>query len=53
MVDDGDMRPLELTNAHPALAEFWHPVALSCEVGLKPVGVSLAGQGWVLARISA
>ena len=50
MVDDGDMRPGEFTNAHPAVAEFWHPVALSCEVGPEPVGVRLAGQGWVLAR---
>jgi vanillate O-demethylase monooxygenase subunit len=40
----------EFTNAHPALAEFWHPVALSCEVGQEPVGVRLAGQGWALVR---
>ncbi len=39
------------TNAHPALADFWHPVALSSEVAEGPVGVRLAGQGWVLARI--
>jgi phenylpropionate dioxygenase-like ring-hydroxylating dioxygenase large terminal subunit len=44
------MRPAEFTNAHPALAEFWHPVALSCEVGPEPVAVRLAGQGWALAR---
>jgi phenylpropionate dioxygenase-like ring-hydroxylating dioxygenase large terminal subunit len=40
----------EFTNGHPALAEFWHPVALSSEVGEEPVGVRLAGQGWALAR---
>ena len=50
MVDDGEMSPGEFTNAHPALTEFWHPVALSCEVGPEPVGVRLAGQGWALAR---
>ena len=50
MVDDGDVRPGEFTNGHPALAEFWHPVALSCEVGLEPVGVRLAGKRWALAR---
>ena len=38
------------TNGHPALAEFWHPVALSGEIGEEPVAVRLAGQGWVLAR---
>jgi phenylpropionate dioxygenase-like ring-hydroxylating dioxygenase large terminal subunit len=48
--DDGDMRPGEFTNGHPALAEFWHPVALSCDVGLEPVAVQLAGRGWALAR---
>ncbi|MBV9450863.1 MAG: Rieske 2Fe-2S domain-containing protein [Streptosporangiaceae bacterium] len=41
----------EFTNAHPALADFWHPVALSSEVAEDPVGVRLAGQGWVLVRI--
>jgi len=45
------MRPAEFTNAHPALAEFWHPVALSSEVGPEPVGVRLAGQRWALARL--
>ncbi len=46
MGDDWVMTPGEFTNAHPALAEFWHPVALSCEVGVEPVAVRLAGQGW-------
>jgi phenylpropionate dioxygenase-like ring-hydroxylating dioxygenase large terminal subunit len=41
----------ELTNVHPALSEFWHPVALSGDVGEEPVAARLAGQGWVLARI--
>jgi phenylpropionate dioxygenase-like ring-hydroxylating dioxygenase large terminal subunit len=41
----------EFTNAHPALAEFWHPVALSSDVGPEPVAVRVAGQGWVLARL--
>ena len=40
----------EFTNVHPALAEFWHPVALSSEVGREPVAVRLGGQGWALAR---
>jgi phenylpropionate dioxygenase-like ring-hydroxylating dioxygenase large terminal subunit len=40
----------EFTNGHPALSEFWHPVALSSEVGEEPVAVRLAGQGWALAR---
>jgi phenylpropionate dioxygenase-like ring-hydroxylating dioxygenase large terminal subunit len=44
------MTAAEFTNAHPALAEFWHPVALSSEVGAEPVAVRLAGEGWALAR---
>ena len=40
----------EFTNGHPALAEFWHPVALSSEVADEPVAVRLAGRGWVLVR---
>jgi phenylpropionate dioxygenase-like ring-hydroxylating dioxygenase large terminal subunit len=43
-------RPGEFTNAHPVLAEFWHPVAVSSEVGLEPLAVQAAGQGWALAR---
>jgi phenylpropionate dioxygenase-like ring-hydroxylating dioxygenase large terminal subunit len=42
----------EFTNAHPALARFWHPVALSSEVGQEPVAVRIAGQGWAVARFS-
>ena len=41
----------EFTNTHPALADFWHPVALSTEVAADPVGVRLGGQSWVLVRI--
>jgi len=41
----------EFTNGHRALTEFWHPVALSGDVGSEPVGVRLAGQGWVLVRL--
>jgi phenylpropionate dioxygenase-like ring-hydroxylating dioxygenase large terminal subunit len=40
----------EFTNAHPALTQFWHPVALSADVGSEPVAVRLAGQGWALVR---
>jgi phenylpropionate dioxygenase-like ring-hydroxylating dioxygenase large terminal subunit len=40
----------EFTNAHPALAEFWHPVALSSEVSQGPVAIRLVDQRWVLAR---
>src|SRR5579872_3348550 len=50
MRDDGAMTAGEFTNAHPALAGFWHPVALSSEVGPEPIAVRLAGQGWALAR---
>jgi phenylpropionate dioxygenase-like ring-hydroxylating dioxygenase large terminal subunit len=51
MGDDGGMTSGEFTNAHPALAEFWHPVALSCDVGEEPVAARVAGQGWALARL--
>lgn len=44
------MSSKEFTNGHPALAEFWHPVALSRDVGQEPVAVRLAGSGWALAR---
>ncbi len=49
--DDKSMASDEFTNAHPALAEFWHPVALSSDVGSEPLAVRLAGQGWALARL--
>src|SRR6185437_8860196 len=48
--DDRDMTSAEFTNAHPALAQFWHPVALSSDVGREPVAGRLGGQGWALAR---
>ena len=44
------MAPGEFTNAHPALAGFWHPAALSNDLGSEPVAVTLLGKGWVLAR---
>jgi vanillate O-demethylase monooxygenase subunit len=44
------MTPGEFTNAHPALAEFWHPVAPSWDIGDEPAAVRLVGQGWALAR---
>jgi phenylpropionate dioxygenase-like ring-hydroxylating dioxygenase large terminal subunit len=44
------MRPAQFTNAHPALAAFWHPVALSAEVGGEPAAARVAGQGWALVR---
>jgi vanillate O-demethylase monooxygenase subunit len=40
----------EFTNGHPALAEFWHPVAMSCDLGQDPIAARLVGQGWALAR---
>jgi phenylpropionate dioxygenase-like ring-hydroxylating dioxygenase large terminal subunit len=51
MRDDRDMTAEEFTNAHPALAQFWHPVALSSDVGREPVAARLGGQGWALARL--
>jgi phenylpropionate dioxygenase-like ring-hydroxylating dioxygenase large terminal subunit len=51
MRDDGDMMAEEFTNAHPVLAQFWHPVALSSEVGREPVAGRLGGRGWALARL--
>jgi phenylpropionate dioxygenase-like ring-hydroxylating dioxygenase large terminal subunit len=44
------MTSAEFTNAHPALARFWHPVALSAEVGQQPVAARVGGQGWALVR---
>jgi phenylpropionate dioxygenase-like ring-hydroxylating dioxygenase large terminal subunit len=41
----------DFTNVHPALPEFWHPVAVSSEVGAAPVAVRVAGQQWALVRI--
>jgi vanillate O-demethylase monooxygenase subunit len=40
-----------LENDEPALERFWHPVALSAEVGDAPLGVTLAGSRWVLVRL--
>jgi len=41
----------EFTNAHPALSEFWHPVALSSEVSEELLPVRAAGQDWALVRL--
>jgi phenylpropionate dioxygenase-like ring-hydroxylating dioxygenase large terminal subunit len=41
----------EFTNAHPALAQYWHPAAVAQEVGQDPVAAGVLGQGWVLARL--
>lgn len=35
----------------PALAPFWHPVALSAAVDTTPVAVELLGGRWALARL--
>jgi phenylpropionate dioxygenase-like ring-hydroxylating dioxygenase large terminal subunit len=51
MSDDVNMSTEEFTNAHSALAEFWHPVALAGDLGREPAAARLAGQGWALARI--
>lgn len=42
---------MEFTNLHPALPHFWHPVAVSDDVGGTPVGIELAGQRWALLRL--
>jgi vanillate O-demethylase monooxygenase subunit len=44
------VEPEEFTNGLAVLAEFWHPVALSSEVGVEPVAARAAGQSWALAR---
>lgn len=51
MADDARETAEEFANTHAALAEFWHPVALSSEVVGDPVGVALAGEQWVLGRL--
>ncbi len=41
-----------LDNTEPGLAHFWHPVAQASELGDDaPLGVSLGGRRWVLARL--
>jgi vanillate O-demethylase monooxygenase subunit len=41
-----------LTNTHPALRRFWHPVALEADVPPdRPLAVRLLGEAWVLARL--
>lgn len=42
-----------LTNTHPGLREFWHPVALEADVPTDaPLAVRLLGERWILARLS-
>ena len=42
----------ELTNTHPALRHFWHPVALESDVPADaPLGVRLLGERWLVARL--
>lgn len=41
-----------MTNTHPGLRHFWHPVALDNDVDpARPLGVTLLGERWVLARL--
>ncbi len=41
-----------LTNTHPALRGFWHPVALETDVpDDRPLGVRLLGERWLVARL--
>ncbi len=41
-----------LTNTHPALRRFWHPVALLTDVpDGKPLGITLLGERWLVARL--
>ena len=41
-----------LTNTHPALRPFWHPVVASADVPeATPVAVRLLDEAWVLVRI--
>ena len=49
---DEGMAPGDFTNAHPALPEFWHAVALAGDVAEQPAAVRLLGRGWVLARFA-
>jgi len=39
-------------NLTPALANSWHPVASSREVGDQPVAVELLGRHWALVRLA-
>jgi phenylpropionate dioxygenase-like ring-hydroxylating dioxygenase large terminal subunit len=41
-----------MTNTHPSLRRFWHPVALESDVPEgRPVPVRLLGEAWLLARL--
>ena len=44
--------PTTLKNKHPALRNFWHPVALELDVPSDgPIGIALLGERWVLVRL--
>ena len=41
-----------LTNTHPALRSFWHPVALEADVpDGSPLAFTLLGERWLVARL--
>jgi nitrite reductase/ring-hydroxylating ferredoxin subunit len=40
-----------LSNESPSLRPFWHPVAMSGEVGPQPLAVTVLGTEYVLARM--
>lgn len=41
-----------LTNTHPGLRQFWHPVALVSDVdSARPLAVRLLGERWLVARL--
>jgi phenylpropionate dioxygenase-like ring-hydroxylating dioxygenase large terminal subunit len=43
-----------LTNTHPALRSFWHPVALEADVpDGEPLAFTLLGERWLAARLGA
>jgi vanillate O-demethylase monooxygenase subunit len=41
-----------VTNIDPALRSWWHPVAMSDEVGGQPLAVTLLGQHYVVVRLA-
>lgn len=41
-----------MTNTHPGLRQFWHPVALESELASDtPLAVRLLGERWIVARL--
>lgn len=44
--------PTGLSNTHPSLRAFWHPVALESDLpDGAPLGVRLLGERWLVARL--